>query len=264
MGGVKHPGVEEKGAGGDNLRANLKVLSLFRLFLVLVVGVGALGVLGGIARAENKDARKHYERATAAFGLGKYADAAVEYESAFRLRPDPALLYNCAQSYRLAGNKTRALELYRNYLRLYSDTPNAENARKQAENLQLELAAERAVAPGPAPVAAAAATPTAPPPTAAAVRPAPRPPLALTPLPSAAGPTFPAPPSSPPVAVAPTPTPTSAPTPATAPSDVHVDVATGPASGGGVAADDGGLRSLFSRPLFWVAVGAVVVATTVA
>ena len=82
------------------------------------------------------DARKHYDRATAAFGLGKYAEAAAEYEAAFRLRPDPALLYNCAQSYRLAGDRPRAIELYRNYLRLYGDAPNAEDARKHLGNLE--------------------------------------------------------------------------------------------------------------------------------
>ena len=124
-----------------------------------------LVTLGAPAHAEKQDARKHYDKATAAFGLGNFADAAAEYEAAFRLRPDPALLYNCAQSYRLAGNKPRAAELYRNYLRLYGEPSNAEDARRHLSDLELELAAERAVqsSPGAAkePPPATTAAPTA-------------------------------------------------------------------------------------------------------
>ena len=166
----------------------------------------------GTARAEKEDARKHYDRATAAFGLGRYADAAVEYEAAFRLRPDPALLYNCAQSYRLGGNKPRALELYRNYLRLYGDAPNADDAHKHVADLEREIEATRVV---PAPV------PAAPPPAVALAAPAPAP----------------------------------------------VDAAAAPSlttTAETAAAGDREQRSLLRSPWFWGAVGAVVVAGTVA
>jgi tetratricopeptide (TPR) repeat protein len=65
------------------------------------------------------DARTHYDKGAAAYALGRYADAAVEFEQAFTLKPDPAILYNAAQAYRLAGKRERALDLYRNYLRVY-------------------------------------------------------------------------------------------------------------------------------------------------
>ena len=70
------------------------------------------------------------------FGLGRYGEAAAKYEAAFALRPDPALLYNAAQSHRLAGNKPRALELYRNYVRLYPDGASAEDARGHVSALK--------------------------------------------------------------------------------------------------------------------------------
>jgi tetratricopeptide (TPR) repeat protein len=60
-----------------------------------------------------------YEKGNAAFALGNYAEAAKEYEAAFGLKPDPALLYNAAQAHRLANNKERALLLYQNLLRVY-------------------------------------------------------------------------------------------------------------------------------------------------
>src|SRR5437762_2788493 len=77
-------------------------------------------VLGGTgARADvTEDARIHYQKALAAYGLSNFAEAATEYEQAFALKPDPALLYNAAQAHRLAGNPERALQLYQNYLNL--------------------------------------------------------------------------------------------------------------------------------------------------
>ena len=89
------------------------------------------------------DAKRLYEEATAAFGLGRYAEAAQRYEGAFALKPDPALLYDAAQAYRLAGNKVRALELYRNYLRLYPDRSNADDARNHVAALRRAIEDER-------------------------------------------------------------------------------------------------------------------------
>jgi tetratricopeptide (TPR) repeat protein len=121
-------------------------------------------VTPGPARAERQDARRHYDRATAAFGLGKYEEAATEYEAAFDLKPDPALLYNAAQAYRLAGRAPRAIELYRNYLRLYGDAENAEDARQHMLRLESASAGGRpagSIAVSP-PAAAVAVAPTPP------------------------------------------------------------------------------------------------------
>lgn len=87
--------------------------------LVVIVGVGAL-TLAAPARADDVDeARRENQKGMAAFALGNYAEAAQHYERAFALKPDPALLYNAAQSQRLAGNKQRALLLYENLERLF-------------------------------------------------------------------------------------------------------------------------------------------------
>jgi tetratricopeptide (TPR) repeat protein len=117
-------------------------------------------VVGGIGRpalaAEPSAARQAYDQATAAFGLGHYAEAAEKYETAFSLRPDPALLYDAAQAYRLAGNRPRALELYRNYLRLYPNRQNADEARNHVATLTKAIEDEKSAAP---PVASSPATP---------------------------------------------------------------------------------------------------------
>jgi len=153
-----------------------------RTAAVLVLLLACLG--RPALAASSKDAKKIYEEATAAFGLGKYAVAAERYEAAFAIRPDPALLYNAAQSFRLAGNKQRALELYRNYVRLYSDGSNADDARGHVAALKKEIEEAAGVHPAPAspvtPLSPAMpppveSVPAAPAPVPAAVPPAPAP-----------------------------------------------------------------------------------------
>ncbi len=151
---------------------------------LLALAVGGRPVVA----SEPSAARQAYDQATAAFGLGHYAEAAEKYETAFSLRPDPALLYNAAQAYRLAGNRPRALELYRNYLRLYPNRQNADEARNQVASLTRALEDEKGAAPALAssPAPAAGATPASPPPVAPIVSiagPSPAPPPALAPGP---------------------------------------------------------------------------------
>jgi hypothetical protein len=86
----------------------------------LIGGIALLLVASVAMAAPTDEAKDHYKRGLAAYALGDYTSAATEYEKAFSLLPDPALLYNAAQAYRLAGNATRALFLYQNYLRLFS------------------------------------------------------------------------------------------------------------------------------------------------
>src|SRR4051794_29733188 len=90
-----------------------------------------LGVIGPVRADDASEARMHYERATSAFALGKFADAASEYEKAFELKSDRALLFNAAQSHRQAGDKQRALLLYQNYLRIFTKAPNRPEVQRQ-------------------------------------------------------------------------------------------------------------------------------------
>ena len=212
------------------------------LWSVAVLGalLGApVGAAAG-APASSKDAKRIYEEATAAFGLGKYAEAAQKYEAAFAIKPDPALLYNAAQSYRLAGNKPRALELYRNYVRLYPDGTNAEDARSHVSTLKKAIEDEQppiemARPPG-APSRPGTAGPPPAPPTAAAPGPG-APPVAAMP-----------PPVETHVPAAPLP---AAPAPA-AGTEASVPMVSQPAS----PSED---QSLTHKTWFWVAVGAAVV-----
>jgi len=118
--------------------------------LVLAIAVGSVAILAaGRANADDtQDARAYTDKATAAFALTHYGVAAENFEKAFELKPDPALLYNAAQSYRLAGNKQRALERYQSYLRMYG-SEKREEIEKHIEDLKKAIEQDKAVATSP-------------------------------------------------------------------------------------------------------------------
>jgi len=196
--------------------------------VVLVVAM-VLALAGGAGAAEEKktEARRLYDEATAAFGVGNYAEAAEKYEASFKLHPDAALLYNAAQAYRMAGNQPRALQLYRNFVRLYADNPRTEDARNHAAALEKAIATGTTTSVPATPATALAPVTRAPPPELA---PPPAHDVSL---------------SAPP------------PQPAQSPALIERQ-ATPPAS-----ADDTS-PSLLRRPWFWIAVGAAVVGGAVA
>jgi len=97
-------------------------------------------------------ARAAYEKGMAEFGLGNYAAAAEHYEAAYRIKPDGALLCNAAQAHRRAGHTQRALELYRNFVRLYPGKEQlVADARKRIAALEKQQSAETAPPPGRSP-----------------------------------------------------------------------------------------------------------------
>jgi tetratricopeptide (TPR) repeat protein len=85
--------------------------------------------------------RAHFEAGMAHFNLQEYDDAIKEFESGYRLKPDPVLLYNLAQAHRLAGHNERALYFYRAYLR--SEPGARERDEVEARIRDLEAVRER-------------------------------------------------------------------------------------------------------------------------
>lgn len=77
-------------------------------------------------------AREYFQQGTAAFNLGRFADAVKAWEEGYKLRPDPIFLYNIAQAHRLADNHEQAVFFYKSYLR---NSPNAKNR----EEVQMRL-----------------------------------------------------------------------------------------------------------------------------
>ncbi len=158
----------------------------FRLIVLLAIGLSA----GGIARAGNRDAeaKEHYEEGTKAFNLGEFKRAIEEYRKAYQAKPEPVLLYDIAQSYRLSNDLTNAVFFYRSYLR---NSPNASNRREiderirkleaqlqeqhqvttQPPNTPVPIGSQPARETPPETPLPAEATPKAPPPTLASIPP---------------------------------------------------------------------------------------------
>jgi tetratricopeptide (TPR) repeat protein len=111
------------------------------------------------------DAKAHYQRATAHFAVGEYHDAAIEYEEAFKLKQDPAILFNAAQSFRLAGDNQNALLLYNNIIKLYPSTQYAKDSKERIEKLAQATTTPPAATPAPVtPIPPPAPMVVAPPP----------------------------------------------------------------------------------------------------
>jgi tetratricopeptide (TPR) repeat protein len=108
-------------------------------------------VLAAPLRAEEKlDARGYYERGNSMFALERYGDAAANYEKAFELKSDAALLYNAAQAHRLAGNKQRALALYQSLLRMFGkQVANQAEIRNHIDSLKQAIENDKTVSTRP-------------------------------------------------------------------------------------------------------------------
>ena len=196
----------------------------------VVAGLLASLWLAGRAEAgKAEEVRDYLDRATGAFALNHFVEAADNYEKAFALKPDPAVLYNAAQAHRRAGNKQRALELYQSYLRMYGNDKRAE-IEQHIQNLKQAIEHDCVVA---------TAGPTTAAPIGSAIVPTPVAPV--TPVGST-------------LVVVPGPPP---PTPAGGQSaPVLVTQAAPPQA----RADDG---SVVKKPWFWAVVGGAVVAAVI-
>lgn len=125
------------------------LLSRLSIVVMLGVAVPALPALpahaqraDGQRRDLKKAARVHYERGRAHHERHEYDLAIREYLLAYELQPSAGLLFNIAQAYLLAGDREKALEHYRAYLREEPEGEVADLARQRIEAIEGELAAE--------------------------------------------------------------------------------------------------------------------------
>jgi hypothetical protein len=204
------------------------------------------------------EAKRHYEEGTKAFNLGEYPRAIAEFKATYNAKPDPLLLYNIAQSYRLAGDAGQALFFYKSFLRNMPAAENRKEVEGQIHKLEKQVADQKkdpasapppvivpAPTPAPSPVTpppAAVAPPAAGSTTATVPTPVPNPPAASAP-PDTARPD--APPS---VMTAPPPTQGSSP-------QVDLTTTAPPAT----SRDDAEDRPFYKKWWFWVGTAGVVI-----
>src|SRR4029077_1095068 len=109
--------------------------------------MSVMSVRSAHADDEADQARAYHEKAKAAFALSHYGQAAEFFEKAFELKSDPALLYNAAQSHRLAGNKQRALTLFQNYLHVYGRDDRRAQIEMRIDELKKAIEKDRTELP---------------------------------------------------------------------------------------------------------------------
>src|ERR1043166_1579709 len=91
----------------------------------VALAAAALLCVSFTARADsNSEARIKFNSANTHFAVGEFEEAANDYQEAYKLKPDPALLYDAAQAFRLAGSQQKALVLYKNYVMFYPEQKN--------------------------------------------------------------------------------------------------------------------------------------------
>ncbi len=125
--------------------------------------------VGGVASAEPKrndklEAKTAYETGIKEFSDGKYDDAARYFSRAYELMREPTILYNVAQSYRLAQRFEKAAKVYREFLahlpagsesrpeidgRIVEMDERTADERRRAERARLDLLREHEADPAP-------------------------------------------------------------------------------------------------------------------
>jgi len=84
------------------------------------------------------------------FAAGNYATARAEFRAAYDIHPEPVLLFNIASTYRREGERERALEQYREFVRVApAEHPRRALAEATIGELEEELAQAAASAPAP-------------------------------------------------------------------------------------------------------------------
>jgi tetratricopeptide (TPR) repeat protein len=104
--------------------------------------VAALIAAVGVAHADDKPARipqkarELADKGRAYHDAGEYTKAIAAFKEAYVLAPSPALLFNIAQAYRLAGNCDDAAWMYRRYIDTNPDTVHKALAEQHLESVE--------------------------------------------------------------------------------------------------------------------------------
>jgi len=144
--------------------------------LVAAAAMILLAVASGDAHAmqlsppQRTEMKQHYDKATRAYDIQKYTEAVEEYQKAYEIGGDPAMLYNVAQSYRLNDQLPDAIRFYRRYLQRSPNARNRDDVERKISELEKtvderrKMAAAIPVVVAPVAPVAVAPAPAAPPP----------------------------------------------------------------------------------------------------
>lgn len=89
-------------------------------------------------------ARAHFRAGRSLYDVGQFAQAAQEFESAYRLAQHPELLFNAYVAYRDANDLEGAVRSLGAYLDLVQDAPDRVNLQARLASMSQALAGQRA------------------------------------------------------------------------------------------------------------------------
>jgi tetratricopeptide (TPR) repeat protein len=92
---------------------------------------------------------EHVRKGTRAYNLGHYRDAVAEFEAAYQLKDDPAILFNIGQAYRAAGDYASAVTAYKSYVRNLPKGERHRDITARIQELETVLAAQQKAQAGP-------------------------------------------------------------------------------------------------------------------
>ncbi len=102
-----------------------------RISVIAAVMVGFLaGVAGAQPASDKARAQGLYGEGQERYAAGEYLPAAVKFEAAYALDPDPVYLFNLAQAYRLGNSCPKAVSYYRRFLDAVPNPPNLDDVRQ--------------------------------------------------------------------------------------------------------------------------------------
>src|SRR5215471_18685451 len=107
-----------------------------------------LVTVSGSVSAEQNDAKTRYLSGQSHYNLNEFTEALQDFKEAYRLRPDPAFLFNIAQCERQLGDLEEAIKFYRSYLRNKPDAPNKREVEKKIDEMKGLIEAKKKATTG--------------------------------------------------------------------------------------------------------------------
>jgi tetratricopeptide (TPR) repeat protein len=104
--------------------------------LALVMLVAATFSLPAESDEGKEEAKVHFTEGEKLFDQGRYAEAAREFDAAYKLAPHPQVLYNIATCYEESGDIPAAVVAYRRYVAEAEDTGEVTSIKQKLAEME--------------------------------------------------------------------------------------------------------------------------------
>lgn len=129
---MKNKVISETNAKDFSTQTVRRFLGLLAVAWVFLSGIIPSSAQGRPTPRQKKDHEAFVTAGRALYSDGKYPEAIEQFEKAYEIIPDSRLLFNLAQSHRLAGNAETALGFYRRFLEVIPEIRGLTAAKKSA------------------------------------------------------------------------------------------------------------------------------------